>query len=50
MLTSSSRSDREQHPPARPRAGFFSELIYKVETENPKQFALPNDLKLLQAW
>ncbi|GAA5960472.1 hypothetical protein JCM8115_003190 [Rhodotorula mucilaginosa] len=33
------------HPPARPRAGFFSELIYKVETENPKQFALPNDLK-----
>ncbi|GAA5862295.1 hypothetical protein JCM3774_004854 [Rhodotorula dairenensis] len=33
------------HPPARPRAGFFSELIYKVETENPKQFALPNELK-----
>ncbi|GAA5978476.1 hypothetical protein JCM10908_004370 [Rhodotorula pacifica] len=33
------------HPPARPRAGFFSELIYKVETENPKQFTLPNELK-----
>lgn len=34
-----------QHPPPKPRAGFFTDLIYEVETKNPKQFSLPNEIK-----
>ncbi|BGO97743.1 hypothetical protein RTG_01435 [Rhodotorula toruloides ATCC 204091] len=33
------------HPPPKPRAGFFTDLIYEVETKNPKQFSLPNEIK-----
>ncbi|GAA5841982.1 hypothetical protein JCM11251_001435 [Rhodosporidiobolus azoricus] len=33
------------HPPPKPPRGYFSDLIYKVETENPKQFSLTNELK-----
>ncbi|GAA6016523.1 hypothetical protein JCM10207_002826 [Rhodosporidiobolus poonsookiae] len=33
------------HPPAKPPRSYFSDLIYKVETENPKQFTLTNELK-----
>ncbi|GAA5950549.1 hypothetical protein JCM21900_001226 [Sporobolomyces salmonicolor] len=33
------------HPPPRPPKGFFSDLILKVETENPKAFTLTADLK-----
>ncbi|CEQ39932.1 SPOSA6832_01477 [Sporobolomyces salmonicolor] len=33
------------HPPPRPPKGFFSDLIFKVETENPKAFTLTADLK-----
>ncbi|GAA5995248.1 hypothetical protein JCM5350_002799 [Sporobolomyces pararoseus] len=33
------------HPPPRLPPGFFSELIYNVEKENPKAFQLSTDLK-----
>ncbi|GJN88527.1 hypothetical protein Rhopal_001493-T1 [Rhodotorula paludigena] len=33
------------NPPPRLRAGFFTDLIYKVDTENPKQFSLTPELK-----
>ncbi|GAA5888092.1 hypothetical protein JCM6882_000278 [Rhodosporidiobolus microsporus] len=33
------------HPPPKPPRGYFSDLVYKVETENPKQFSLTNELK-----
>ncbi|GAA6061611.1 hypothetical protein JCM10212_000919 [Sporobolomyces blumeae] len=32
-------------PPPRPPRGFFSDLIYKVDTENPKAFSLSSELK-----
>lgn len=34
-----------QNPPPKPPRGFFQELIYRVETENPKTFSLPAELK-----
>lgn len=34
-----------QDPPPKPPRGFFSELIYKAETENPTIFSLPADIK-----
>ncbi|GAA6027027.1 hypothetical protein JCM8097_006051 [Rhodosporidiobolus ruineniae] len=33
------------HPPPKPPRGYWSDLIYKTETENPKQFSLTNELK-----
>lgn len=36
-----------QNPPARPPRGFFRELIYKIDCENPKAFQLTNDIKSL---
>ncbi|BGP13943.1 hypothetical protein JCM10213_005527 [Rhodosporidiobolus nylandii] len=33
------------HPPPKPPRSYFSDLIYKAETENPKQFSLTNELK-----
>ncbi|GAA5987150.1 hypothetical protein JCM11641_002147 [Rhodosporidiobolus odoratus] len=32
-------------PPEKLPRSFFSDLVYKVETENPKQFSLSNELK-----
>ncbi|GAA5868484.1 hypothetical protein JCM8547_006288 [Rhodosporidiobolus lusitaniae] len=33
------------NPPPKPPRSYFTDLIYKVETENPKQFSLTNELK-----
>ncbi|ORY56458.1 hypothetical protein BCR35DRAFT_309871 [Leucosporidium creatinivorum] len=36
-----------RNPPAKPPRGFFRELIYKVECENPKAFQLSAEIKSL---